>query len=305
MGSDVEKRTAAALGGVALLVIVLLPLAFRELEPDYGAAYSMDPARRKRFASRDEKPPELTGLPAAASASADGPARRGPGLSVHRAPVSAPRARPGAPEQEGAAPGAPAGPAGSSAGSAPAPRLLSGPGLGSGTAGSGPDASRLPDPARAPGLEDARFGKLETAPAPDIRVVGGAAGAAAAARSLGLGEVAGMLASGNAAMAREKECLDRSGGLRSRIAAASAEHRAASDELRAAGCAGDACGRYAEDCRLKERSPEEARVSARLCRCDRLACRKIETCRRVAELVCEEKRACSHGQAVTCGPSCD
>lgn len=298
MDLKAEKRTGIVLAVAALLIIVLLPLLFRELEPDYQAAYDIDARRKERFASKDEKAPELPNLPPAASASVEsaGPARRGLLVSAHRALPSMGRVSAGdekaaapEPEKEGAPPA-----------ERPAPRLAPVQGFSSRGA-SGPGTG---GPAPAPGLDDARFGKLEAAPAPQLALTPGSAGAARMAQKMGLGDVPGLLAAAQDPAGRE--CAEASARLKPKLAAATAEHRSASSELEASGCGKDSCGRYADDCAEKERTPQEARVAARRCRCDRLACRKIETCRAVDKLVCEQQTACSIGGAASCvGSGCE
>lgn len=299
MDLKAEKRTGVVLAGITLLIVLLLPLLFRELEPDYQAAYSMDPESKRRFAAKDEKAPELPNLPPAASSSVDAPAqpRSGLDISAHRALPGMGRAAVGedekaaAPEPEKDAP-APAQRA--------APRLVPTRGLAyRGGSGSGPAVE-----SRAPALEDARLGKLETAPAPQLALTPGSAGAARIAQKMGLGDVPGLIAAAQDPAGRE--CAEVSARLKPKLATATAAHHAASSALEASGCAKNSCGLYADDCAEKERSPEEARVAARRCRCDRLACRAIETCRAVDKLVCEQQTACSIGGASGCaGSGCE
>jgi hypothetical protein len=299
MDLKAEKRTGVVLAVAALLIVILLPLLFRELEPDYQAAYDIDPKRKERFASKDEKPPELPNLPPSASASADagGPARRGLQVSAHRALPSMGRvsageeAKAAAPEPEKDEAPAGSGP--------PAPRLV--PTQGFSSRGAGRD---LAGPSRAPGLDDARFGKLEAAPAPKLELTPGSAGAARMIQKMGYGDVPGLIAAAQDPLGQE--CAQVAERLKPRLAAATAEHRSASSALEASGCGKDSCGLYADDCADKERSPEESRVAARRCRCDKLACRKIETCRAVDKLLCEQQTACSSGGAASCvGSGCE
>lgn len=299
MDLKAEKRTGVALAVAALLIVILLPLLFRELEPDYQAAYDIDPKRKERFASKDEKPPELPNLPPSASASVDAgrAGRRGLQVSAHRALPSMGRVSVGeeakdpAPEPEKEA----AADAGRSA-----PRLVPTQGFASrGGSGAGPA-----DPSRAPGLDDARFGKLDTAPAPKLELTPGSAGAARMIQKMGYGDVPGLIAAAQDPLGQE--CAQVAARLKPKLAAATAEHRSAAAALESSGCAKDSCGRYADDCAEKERSPEESRVAARRCRCDRLACRKAETCRAVDKLLCEQQTACSNGGAAGCvGSGCE
>lgn len=303
MDLKAEKRTFAVLGGVAVLVLILIPLAFRELEPDYQAAYSMDPAKKKRFASKDEAAPVLPNLPPT-EAQAAASAAKAREQSVHRAPPAASRARGTAPDAPDAAPsGAENGGSGAGPASGAAPHLKPVAGAG-GYAGGRPSGGSLND-GRAPGLEDAKFGGIDPAAAPNLTLTPGAAGAAKLAQGMGLGDIAGMMASASATAGRNKDCAETSRELKPKLAAAGAAHKDADAALKASGCAKDACGRYADDCQIRERSPEEARVAARRCRCDRIACRAKETCGEVNRLMCEQQQACSNGAAVSCVESCD
>ncbi len=92
MAWTAEKRLFAALGGVALLVVLLLPFVFRELEPDYQAAYSMDPSKKRRFAEKAAAPVVLPG-PAAAAAASSAPSRGRRDLPAPPERADGPRAR--------------------------------------------------------------------------------------------------------------------------------------------------------------------------------------------------------------------
>ncbi|MDX6770735.1 MAG: hypothetical protein SF051_14465 [Elusimicrobiota bacterium] len=295
-----EKRLFVALGAVALVVVLLLPFVFRELEPDYQAAYSMDPAKRRRFAAKDEKPPEPPAVAAAASASLD--AGLGGGRSPHRlapgAKAVAGSSTP-APAAATATPATGEGGASSSARAAsprlkPVPGAASGPGAVSGTA---PTAG-------GEALEVARFSPVEPPKTRQLGLVSGAAGAARLAEGLGLKGVSGLALAGGAQLEGSRECAEASAELKPRIAGASAEYERASSDLKAASCPADACGRYASDCALKDRDENESAAARRRCECDRRACRKDEACRALDELRCEQEKACSMGRPVSCPSSC-
>lgn len=283
MDLKAEKRTVVALAVVALLVVLLLPLVFRELEPDYDAAYSMDPSRKSRFASKDAKAPELPHLPpSAASAAASAGAKPGPALdlSVHKPLPSAGAVSAAAPPAE-KAPDAPAQEPGPAAGAAP--RLVPVRGLGAGTEPSAPGPRLTP-------LEGSRLAQRgDSVGTPAVSGPGGAE-AVRLAKSMGLGDVPALLEAGKEA--RSNECAETAARLRPRLQAATVAAKAADAELQGARCAKDDCGRYAEDCAQKERSPDEERAAARRCRCDRLACKRRETCRAVDELTCRQEVAC-------------
>lgn len=297
MGLAPEKKAFIALGAAALAVIILLPLVFRELEPDYNAAYSMDPAKKRRFAVKDEKPPELPNLPPSASAAAAAPVT-GPDVSTHRAPPAVGRARIATPDTPEAS-SAPDHKTATSAGGA-GPRLVpgaSGTGAAGASAGSGTSAG-------GEGLEDARFGAREGPREIKLDVVSGAADAARMADGLGLKSVAGLALAGGADLKTNEACAAVSRDLKPKIATASAAHKRASDEFKASACPANSCGRHAADCAVKERTEEEARVARRRCACDRLECRKNETCRAVEKLTCEQTKACAEGKSVSCSLSC-
>lgn len=282
MDLKAEKRTVVALAAVALLVVLLLPLVFRELEPDYDAAYSVDPSRKSRFASKDAKAPELPHLPpSAAAAAASAGAGPGPRLEVsaHRAlPPAGSVSAPASAGKEALERALPSGSAAVSAAKLAPVRAL--------PAGGEAAVSRP----RFPTLDESRLAKLDDSPGPRAGAGPGTAQAARLAQSMGLGDVPALLEAGKEA--RSNECAETAARLRPRLQAATVAAKAADAELQGARCAKDDCGRYAEDCAQKERSPDEERAAARRCRCDRLACKRRETCRAVDELTCRQEVAC-------------
>lgn len=299
MGLAPEKKAFIALGAAALAVILLLPFVFRELEPDYNAAYSMDPAKRRRFAAKDEKAPELPNLPPSQSASVVTPVT-GPELSTHRAPPAVGRARIASPDTPEASSAPGGGNATSVAGAGP--RLVPG-ASGTMTAGTGTGSGAGAADGGAT-LEDARFGAHEGPREIKLDVVAGAADAARMADSLGLKSVAGLALAGSADLKANEACALASREIRPKLQTAIATHKQATDEFKASACPANSCGRHAADCVLKERTDEESRLARRRCACDKLACRRLETCRAVEKLTCEQTTACADGKSASCAPGC-
>ncbi len=290
-----EKKAVIALAVAAAAVLLLLPFVFRELEPDYDAAYSMDRAKKGRFASRDETTPVLsnvlTGLSSASAPATSTSAKSGLDVSAHRAlPYSG-----GSSAEARAATQDPAASAGG--GAQAAPRLVTTAGLGASGGGAwraGADAS---------GASDARAARPAASDEGRLKVVAGAADAAKLAQGLGLGNIAGMASAGAAKLDAAGECTHTSARLRPRIASASQAYKRAGEDFKASGCPTGSCGRHAADCAQIQRTPDEEREARRRCSCDRLECRKIETCRAVDDLRCEEAKACL-GRAASCASNC-
>lgn len=295
MDLKAEKRTLVALAAAALLIVILLPLLFRELEPDYDAAYSLDPARKSRFASKDDKAPELPHLPPSAAETASSSTGAGPGprleVSAHKAlPPAGSVSAPPPVEKEAQERAEPSGPAAVSAAKLVPVR---GPAAGGEAAAPG---------RRFPKLDESRLAQLDDAPGPRAGAGPGAAQAAHLAQSMGLGDVPALLEAGEEV--RSNECAETAGRLKSRLRAATVAAKAADDEMVGARCSKEDCGRHADDCAEKERSPDEARAAARRCRCDGLACKRRETCRVVDELTCRQEAACG-GDPSRCASRCE
>ncbi len=137
-----------------------------------------------------------------------------------------------------------------------------------------------------------------------LQTVAGAAGTARLAQSLGLKGVGGLALAGGAELDESRECTTVTAELQPKLAAATAEYTSAAAAMKAGSCPADACGRYASDCALKDRSDEEAVLARRRCDCDRRACRKDEACRAAEKLRCEQERACAMGRPVSCSSTC-